>query len=68
MGDIFKIQGASMGTFGKSIVKGNVDEIVALLNKAYADDWFFFCCFHICIIKFVSANILFFFNTQNHLT
>ena len=28
-----------MGSFGRSIVKGNVDEIVALLNKAYADEW-----------------------------
>ncbi|MCI4399849.1 MAG: ferritin [Campylobacteraceae bacterium] len=28
-----------MGTYGKSIVKGNIDEIVTLLNKAYADEW-----------------------------
>ncbi len=28
-----------MGTYGKSIVKGNVEEIVTLLNKAYADEW-----------------------------
>lgn len=28
-----------MGSFGRSIVKGNVDEIVTLLNKAYADEW-----------------------------
>lgn len=28
-----------MGSFGRSIVKGNVDEIVTLLNRAYADEW-----------------------------
>lgn len=28
-----------MGSFGRSIVKGNVEEIVTLLNKAYADEW-----------------------------
>ncbi|MGE4398096.1 MAG: ferritin-like domain-containing protein [Campylobacterales bacterium] len=28
-----------MGSFGRSIVKGNVEEIVALLNRAYADEW-----------------------------
>lgn len=28
-----------MGSFGRSIVKGNVNEIVTLLNKAYADEW-----------------------------
>jgi bacterioferritin len=28
-----------MGTYGKSIVKGDVEEIVTLLNRAYADEW-----------------------------
>jgi len=28
-----------MGSFGRSIVKGNVEEIVTLLNRAYADEW-----------------------------
>lgn len=28
-----------MGSFGRSIVKGNVEEIVDLLNRAYADEW-----------------------------
>ncbi len=28
-----------MGSFGRSIVKGNIEEIVALLNRAYADEW-----------------------------
>ncbi len=28
-----------MGTYGKSIVKGDIDEIITLLNKAYADEW-----------------------------
>ncbi len=28
-----------MGSYGRSIVKGNIEEIVTLLNKAYADEW-----------------------------
>jgi len=28
-----------MGSYGRSIVKGNVEEIVTLLNRAYADEW-----------------------------
>lgn len=28
-----------MGSYGRSIVKGDVNEIVTLLNRAYADEW-----------------------------
>ncbi len=28
-----------MGSYGRSIVKGDVEEIVTLLNRAYADEW-----------------------------
>lgn len=28
-----------MGTKGRGIIKGNIDEIIQLLNKAYCDEW-----------------------------